>query len=191
MGCLGDRRSRSWWTQMQRSMRRLHVVVRGVYGKHPAEVSLAEDQHPVGEFGADGQHEALGGAVRPWTPSRDLDHLDTPIRQHRIERGRELSGPIAGLSTGPGRGRPGLYHRPGGRTSGDGVGRGQRIIASATSELRAAPSTCRAEINAHRAAEAWLRRDDVRSAEAWRQLPGCGLRISGHVLRVRVGLRDA
>jgi hypothetical protein len=121
---------------MQRSMRRLHVVVRGVCGQHPAEVSLAEDQHPVGEFGADGQHEALGEAVRPWTPSRDLDHLDTPIRQHRIERGRELSGPIAGLSTGPGRGRPGLYHRPGGRTSGDGVGRGQRIIASATSELR-------------------------------------------------------
>jgi hypothetical protein len=112
MGCLGDRRSRTWWTQMQRSMRRLHVVVRGVYGKHPAEVSLAEDQHPVGEFGANGQHEALGEAVRPWTPWRDLDHLDTPIRQHRIERGRELSGPIAGLSTGPGRGRPGLYHRP-------------------------------------------------------------------------------
>jgi hypothetical protein len=57
--------------------------------------------------------------------------------------------------------------------------------------VAAAPSTWRAEINAHRAAEAWLRRDDVRSAEAWRQLPGCGLRISGHVLRVRVGLRDA
>ena len=71
------------------------VVVRGIRGQHPAQVSLPEDQHPVGEFGADGQHEAFGEAVRPRTPRRDLDHLDARIRQHRVERGRELSGPIA------------------------------------------------------------------------------------------------
>ena len=55
-------------------MRPLRVVVRGVSGEHPAEVSLPEDQHPVGEFGADGQHEAFGEAVRLRTPRRDLDH---------------------------------------------------------------------------------------------------------------------
>jgi hypothetical protein len=41
-------------------MRTLHVLVRGVCGEHPAEVQLSEDQHPVGEFGADGQDEANG-----------------------------------------------------------------------------------------------------------------------------------
>ena len=75
-------------------MRPLRVVVRGVLGQHPAEVSLPEDQHAVGEFGADGQHKALGETVRPRTPRRDLDHLDARICEHRVERGRELPGPI-------------------------------------------------------------------------------------------------
>jgi hypothetical protein len=54
-------------------MRSLNVVVRGVLGKHPSEVLLAEDQHPVGDLGADGQHEAFSEAVRARTPRRDLD----------------------------------------------------------------------------------------------------------------------
>jgi hypothetical protein len=58
-------------------------------------VSLAEDQHPVGDFGAHRQDDAFGEAVRPRAAWRDLDHLDARIRQHRIERGRELTGPIA------------------------------------------------------------------------------------------------
>jgi hypothetical protein len=53
--------------------------MRSVCGKHPAEVLLPEDQHPVGEFGADGQDEVFGEAVRPRTPGWDLDHLDTGI----------------------------------------------------------------------------------------------------------------
>ena len=76
-------------------MRSLRVVVRGVLGQHPAEVPLAEDQHAVGEFGADGQHEAFGEAVRPRAPRRDLDHLDTDIGRHGVERCGELSGTIA------------------------------------------------------------------------------------------------
>ena len=72
-------------------MRPLHVVVRGVLGQHPAEVPLPEDQHAVGQLGPNGQHEALGEAVRPRAPRRDLDHLDTRIGQDRVERGRELS----------------------------------------------------------------------------------------------------
>jgi len=58
-------------------------------------VSFPEDQHPVGEIGADGQHKALGEAVRSRAMGRDLDHLDTRIGQHRAERGRELAGAIA------------------------------------------------------------------------------------------------
>jgi hypothetical protein len=73
----------------------LRVVVPGALGKHPAEMSLPEDQHPIGEFGSDGQHEPFGEAVRPRTAGRDLDHLDARVRQHRIKRDRELTGPIA------------------------------------------------------------------------------------------------
>jgi hypothetical protein len=43
----------------------LRVVVRGVRRQRIAQVSLPEDQHPIRQFGADGQHEALGEAVRP------------------------------------------------------------------------------------------------------------------------------
>ena len=76
--------------------------MRGVHGKHLAQVPLAEDQHPVGDLGPDGQHEAFGEAVRPRTPRRDLDHLDACIRQDRVERCRELSGPIADEEPEPG-----------------------------------------------------------------------------------------
>jgi hypothetical protein len=58
-------------------------------------VSFPEDQHPVRDFAADGQHEAFGEAVRPRATVRDLDHLDARIGQYGVERGRELSGPIA------------------------------------------------------------------------------------------------
>ena len=37
----------------------------GVHSKHPAQVALAEDQHPVGDLGRYRQHEAFGEAVRP------------------------------------------------------------------------------------------------------------------------------
>ena len=53
---------------------------------------LSEDQHPIGDLGADGQHESLGEAVRPRTPRRDLDHFDARIGQHGVERCRERTG---------------------------------------------------------------------------------------------------
>jgi hypothetical protein len=53
-------------------MRPLSVVVRGILGKHSAEMPLAEDQHAVGHFRADGQREAFGEAVRPRAPRRIL-----------------------------------------------------------------------------------------------------------------------
>ncbi len=61
-------------------MRPLGVVMGGVYGKYPAQMPLTEDQHPVGDLGPDRQHQAFGEAVRPRTPRRDLDHLDTRVR---------------------------------------------------------------------------------------------------------------
>jgi hypothetical protein len=93
---------RARWTKLSGSMRPLSVVVHGVGGEHSAQVSFPEDQHLVGEFGADGQHNAFGKAVRSWTPGRDLDHLDPRVRQDRVERGRELSGSIADEEPEPG-----------------------------------------------------------------------------------------
>ena len=76
-------------------MRPRGVVVRGVLCKHFVQVLLAEDQHPVGDLGPDREDEAFGEAVRPRTPRRDLDHLDARICHDRVERGRELTGPVA------------------------------------------------------------------------------------------------
>src|SRR4029453_2698896 len=77
------------------------VVVQRVLGEDAVWVSLAEDQHPVGDLGADSQYESLGKAVRPRTPGRDLDHLDARVGQHPVKRGRELSGPIANQESEP------------------------------------------------------------------------------------------
>ena len=102
MDRLGNRRCWARRPQPQRPMRPRGVVVGGVHGKHLAQVPLAEDQHPVGDLGPDGQHEAFGEAVRPRTPRRDLDHLDARVRQDRVERRRELPGPIADEEPEPG-----------------------------------------------------------------------------------------
>jgi hypothetical protein len=64
-------------------------------------VLLAEDQHAVGEFGADGQYEAFSGAVRPRTARRDLGNLDAGIGQHGVERGRELPGTVTNQEPEP------------------------------------------------------------------------------------------
>jgi hypothetical protein len=40
---------------------------------------LAEDQHPVGEFGAGGEHEPLGVGVRTWVAGGDLEDLDARV----------------------------------------------------------------------------------------------------------------
>jgi hypothetical protein len=62
---LWNKRIRTWRTQLQHSMRPPRVVVRGKPGKHPTQMPLAEDQHPVGDLGPHGQHEPFGEAVSP------------------------------------------------------------------------------------------------------------------------------
>jgi hypothetical protein len=70
---LGNMRFRARRAQLQRSMRPLRVVVPGVLGKHPAEVSLPEDQQTIGHLSPKRQHDAFGEAVRPRTAGRALD----------------------------------------------------------------------------------------------------------------------
>jgi hypothetical protein len=83
-------------------MRPPRGVVRRILSEHPAEVMLPEDQHPVGQVTADRPHEALSDAVRPRATRRDLDHLDVRIHPHRVERLRELTGPIPDEEPDPG-----------------------------------------------------------------------------------------
>ena len=68
----GKPRCRARRPQSQRPMRPPGVVMGGVYGKYLAQVLLAEEQHPVGDLGPDGQHEAFGEAVRPRTPLAEV-----------------------------------------------------------------------------------------------------------------------
>jgi hypothetical protein len=49
----------------QRSMRPPPDVMGGVPGKHPAQMSLAEDQHPVGDLGPHCQDEPFGENSSP------------------------------------------------------------------------------------------------------------------------------
>ena len=47
--------------------------MRDVHSKHPAQMPLTEDQHPIGDLGPHRQHQAFGEAVRPRTPRRNPD----------------------------------------------------------------------------------------------------------------------
>jgi hypothetical protein len=66
----------AWRLKSQRSVWPPSVVAGAVLGEDPPEVSLAEDQHAVGEFGSGGQHESFGEAARSRTARRDLQGVD-------------------------------------------------------------------------------------------------------------------
>ena len=55
----------SWREKAQRSMWPPAVVVGAVVAEDGPQVSFAEDQDAVGEFGSNGQDESFGEAVRP------------------------------------------------------------------------------------------------------------------------------
>jgi hypothetical protein len=60
-----------------------------VGGQQLSQVPFAEDQQPVGELGADGEHEPLGVGVRLWTTRWDLQHGDAGVGEHGVEGGGE------------------------------------------------------------------------------------------------------
>ena len=69
--------------------------MRRIGRQHPTQVPFAEDQHPVSELGANGQHETFGEAVRTRTARWNLDRCDARIGQDGVERGCELPRAIA------------------------------------------------------------------------------------------------
>jgi hypothetical protein len=58
-------------------------------------VSLAEDQDAIGEFESGGQDESFGEAVCSRTPRWNLHGVDPRASQDSVERGCELTGPVA------------------------------------------------------------------------------------------------
>jgi hypothetical protein len=58
-------------------------------------MTFTEDQQPVSDLGADGEHEPLREAIRAGTSGWDLDRIDTDISQDGIELGGELPGRVA------------------------------------------------------------------------------------------------
>ena len=71
------------------------VVVGAVPGKDGPQVSFAEDQDAVGEFGSGGEDEAFGEAVRSRAARWDLDGVDPGAGQGGVEGGGELAGAVA------------------------------------------------------------------------------------------------
>ncbi len=79
------------------------VVVPGVLGLDGAQVPLAEDQHPVGDLGPDGEQEPLRKGIRPGTSGRDLDRRHTGAGQGAgpgCARFRVRPGPSAAAACG-------------------------------------------------------------------------------------------
>jgi hypothetical protein len=57
-------------------------------------MSLAEDQHPVGDLRPGCEREPFRISVRARAPGRDVHRLDTSAGQGRVKRRGELPGPI-------------------------------------------------------------------------------------------------
>ena len=70
-------------------------VMPRIFGHYAAQVSFAEDEHPVGDLSPSCEHEPLGIGIRARTPGRDVDRFDTIIGQDRVDRPAELPGPVA------------------------------------------------------------------------------------------------
>ena len=70
------------------------VVVAGVLGEGVAEVSLAEDEHAVGDLGAGGEDESFGVGVGSGASWWDLADGDAGISQYGVEGVSELPGTV-------------------------------------------------------------------------------------------------
>jgi hypothetical protein len=67
------------------------VVVSLVLGQDRPQVSFAEDEHPVGDLGPDGQHEPFRESVRARAPGRDLHGVSGVYIWARIDDRRQRS----------------------------------------------------------------------------------------------------
>jgi hypothetical protein len=60
------------------------VVMGLILGRDRPQMPLAEDEHPVGDLGAGGEHEPFRVSVRGRAAGRDLHGFDTSSGQDRV-----------------------------------------------------------------------------------------------------------
>ena len=90
---VGDR-LRSGRAELLSAVWPLGVVVLDVLGHDRCQVTPAEDEHAVGEFGSDGADEPFRVAVRLRAPRRNLHDFDSGVGEDGVERGGELAGAV-------------------------------------------------------------------------------------------------
>src|SRR4051812_27377710 len=71
------------------------VVVTGVFGQHGGQVTLTEDEHPVGALPSCGAYPAFRERVRAGRLWWCLDHVDGCAGEHRVEDGGEYRVAVA------------------------------------------------------------------------------------------------
>ena len=81
------------------------VVVGRILGQDRLQMSLAEDQHPVGDLGPGGEYEPFRKSIRSRAARRDLHGLDTSVGQDCGKRCGELPSPVADQEPEVGLGR--------------------------------------------------------------------------------------
>src|SRR5436190_1953776 len=70
------------------------VIVPRVFGQDGGQMSLAEDEYPVGALASDGAHPALGLGVRPGRLRRSAKDIQPGGGEDRVERRGELRVPV-------------------------------------------------------------------------------------------------
>jgi hypothetical protein len=93
LGKVGDRMVGPGRAELEAAVGAPPVVMGLVPAENRPQVPFAENEHPVGDLGRDGDHEPFRISVRARAARQDLHHLDTGISQHRVKRGGELPGP--------------------------------------------------------------------------------------------------
>ena len=71
------------------------VVVGLVLGQDRPQMSLAEDEHPVGDLRPGGEHEPFRISIRARASGRDFHGLDASVGQELVEGSGELPGSVA------------------------------------------------------------------------------------------------
>ena len=67
------------WLELERAVRSSPVVVPGILGHHDTQVSLAENQHPVGDLSPGGEHEPLCISVAPHRQLHVIRSIGTDV----------------------------------------------------------------------------------------------------------------
>jgi hypothetical protein len=70
-----------WWGEVERTVRPVLVVVRGVDTQDSVKVSASDDEDAIEAVAADRPHPTLGECVRVRRSDRSPDHLDPSERK--------------------------------------------------------------------------------------------------------------